>query len=270
MLLEKWSDLRDLVNVLRIPYLATIKLQKKDLTLSDTYGIWLEIMLRLKKIVQGQLSPTGLADALLTKFESRFSVIYNNPAMKAAIYLDPRYRLGITRNEEDVNEAKQFLMDMHRRLNYLKGKPQEIAAHENRNQADDMFDVFNAQDEMNQYWTNQTTESNPNTNLHHLSDFEATLDLFDPPRMLIKDSVFEYWNSNECDKELYDVAMATYSITPCEIQCEKDFSALKRILSDHRGNLLPETLENILTINLNRKIYLDIVKKQIQNLRNVE
>lgn len=267
LLLEKWLDLKDLVNVLRIPYRATVNLQRRDLTLSDTYGIWLEIRLRLNKIVSNRLSPTGLADALLKNFDIRYTAIYANPAMKAAIFLDPRYRMGITRNRLHVDDAKKFIMEMHRRLNYLNGDQRETDVQTNENNAADSFENFNIQAEMMQYWTNQATESESILNLQQLSDLEANLDAFDPPHMTIKDSLFEYWYSENADPQLRDVAMAIFSISPCETQCERDFSTLKRILSDLRGNLSLETLENVLTINLNKNLYLDVNHEQIRKMR---
>lgn len=260
LLLEEWSDLKDLVNILRIPYHGTVKLQGRDLTLSDTYGIWLEIRLRLAKITN---SSTGLAEALLTKFDSRFDTIYSNPAMKAAIFLDPRYRMGIMRNQRDVDEAKEFIMEMHRRVNYLKRKQHDTEQQANENQDADTSDEFNIQAEIAQYWLNQNN-SPSNTNV---SDFESCLDTFDPPNMLINESVLEYWCSNKCDSQLQEVAKAIFSISPCETQCERDFSSLKRILSDLRFNLLPETLESILTINLNKDIYLEVNSKQVEEMR---
>lgn len=267
LLLEKWRELMDLVNVLRFPYQATIKLQRRDLTLSDTYGIWLEIKLRLSKIDNNRSSPTGLAALLLTKFHGRFEAIFANPAMKAAIFLDPRYRMGIMCNQQHVRDAKEFIMEMHRRLQYLKDIQHGAQAIANENNAADTSDDFNIQAELEQLWTNQVTETDSTPNLQCLSDFQSKLDAFDPPHMTIKDSLFEYWYSKDSDLELRNVAMAIFSISPCETQCERDFSTLKQILSEHRGNLSTETLENILTINLNKDLYLEVIHKQVQNMR---
>lgn len=261
LLLEKWTELKELVTVLRIPYEATVKLQRKDLTLSDTYGAWLEIRLRLNKITnQGT---TAIAQALLEKFNGRFNVIYNNPAMKAAIFLDPRFRLSITRNEQYMAEAKEFILEMSRRLNYLKNMQCTTESVTNEN-ASDSFDDFNVQAEMNQYWLNQVVESTSN---EQWSDIEAAVDAFDPPNIPIRNSLFEYWESKDCDPELRDIAMAIFSISPSETQCERDFSHLKRILSDLRGNLLPETLQSILTIKLNEDMYHRVIDKQVYAMR---
>lgn len=189
--------------------------------------------------------------------------------MKAAIYLDPRYRLGIIHNQAHVKEAKEFIMAMHRRLNYLKSiqHETEAKARENENNAVDSFENFNVQDEMNKFWTVQMSECDSTSNAHHLSDFEAIVDAFDAPHMTIKDSLMAYWYSPNCESELRDVAMAIFSISPSETQCERDFSHLKRIFSDLRASLLSETLEDILTITLNKDIYLDVIGNEVLKLR---
>lgn len=258
LLLEKWRELKDLVNTLRIPYKATVDLQRRDLTLSDTYGIWLEIKLRLKKAIDSKTSNTDLAVTMLDAFNSRYDNIFSNPAMKAAIFLDPRYRMGIVRDQLSVEEAKKFIMDMHRRLNYLKSTDSEPNCQINRDDSDDNFDV---QSEMCRFWDCQADTFN----LNRISDFEAALDSFDPQPMNIKDNLFHYWQNY--DIELREVAMAIFAMPPTETQVERDFSVLKRILSDLRGNLSAKTLEDILTINLNKDIYLEVIAKQVADNR---
>lgn len=262
LLLEKWAVLKELVNVLRIPYEATVKLQRRDLTLSDTYGIWLEIRLRLNKIIRQDT--IGLVHALLDKFIGRYEVIYNNPAMKAAIFLDPRYRMAITQSTESVSEAKIFIMNMHRRLSYLKARENAPRAESDGSSAD-TFENFNTETEMLQFWNSQD-ELSSNVEIT-ISDIEVAIDAFDPPHVPINSSLFDYWETKDCNRELREVALAIFSISPSEVQCERDFSHLKRILSDLRSKLLPETLQNILTINLNKDIYLKVNDKQVFDMK---
>lgn len=269
--LEKWIELKDLVRILSIPYNATINLQKRDLTLSDTYGIWLELKLRLQRTIDNRTSKTGLAAIMLQKFYDRFNDIYKNPAMLAAIFLDPRYRFGIIRDPFLVEEAKNFIKDMHRRLNFLKGAEKQTATQTNHNNSNDDFEHFDVQSEMNRYWDTQESSSSSN---QHLNDFDDALDAFDPPKLLIKDNLFDFWDNTSSNDPshivLREVAMAIFSISPTEVQTERDFSALKRILSDLRANLSHETLENILTIHLNKELYLQIIDEQIFEAKNAK
>lgn len=108
LLLQKWRTPKDIIYILRISYQATIALQKRDLTLSDTYGIWLEMKLHLKKIIEVKATNVGLDVMMLEKLESRYNDIFYHPAMKAAIFLDPRYRQSLTQNQDDIIAAKEF------------------------------------------------------------------------------------------------------------------------------------------------------------------
>lgn len=263
LLLEKWHELKDLVRILSIPYKATVELQRRNLTLSDTYGIWVEIKLRLQRTRDNGTSTTGLVDTLLAEIDKRNDSILSNPAMKAAIFLDPRYRLGIVRDQIAMETAKQFIIDMHHRLTFLKSVGNEIDSQTNIANNNDSDDNFDIQSELNRYWGRESIASS-----HHLSDFEAILDTFDPPVMAIRDNLFDYWNSPDCDPYLRNVAMAIFSISPTEVETERDFSALKRVLSDHRSGLSKETLQNIMTINLNQDLYLKNNDEQIKQLGN--
>lgn len=266
LIVEKWQELKDLVRVLSIPYKATVDLQRRNLTLSDTYGIWIEIKLRLQRTINNGTSNTGLADTLLIAFNNRYDAIFANPAMKAAIFLDPRYRLGIIRDEAAVENAKDFILNMHRRITFLKTVGNEVDCQTNNTNNinnEDLDDNFDIQSEMNLLWGTQLNAPN-----YHLNDFETILDTFDPPRMAIRDNLFEYWDSPDCDPCLRDVAMAVFSISPTEIETERDFSALKRVLTDHRALLSKETLQNIMTINLNSDLYLKNNEEQIRKLQS--
>lgn len=81
--------------------------------------------------------------------------------------------------------------------------------------------------------------------------------------------VLEYWH-NSYDQQhsrlLFDVSMAILAIPPTEVAIERDFSTLRIILSDLRTNLSPQTLEDILTINLNRSLYLQINEIELSEL----
>lgn len=48
LLKKKWSVLKEMVYLLRIPYEATVSMKKQSLTLPDVLRIWLNIELHLK------------------------------------------------------------------------------------------------------------------------------------------------------------------------------------------------------------------------------
>lgn len=119
LLLKKWRDLKEMIYILGIPFRATIALQNHKLTLSDTFGIWLEIKLHLQKVIQSKMSKTTLDVELLQAFNRRYDAIFANPVMKAAIYLDPRFRKEIIRNQDAVETAKDTIINIKRRLQFL-------------------------------------------------------------------------------------------------------------------------------------------------------
>lgn len=254
-----------IVNILQIPYKATIDLQRRDLTLSDAYGIWLEVKLRLEKIVKLKLSNTALDVKLLHAVEKRFENVFTNPAMKAAIFLDPRYRMEIMRNRDSIHVAKEFILDLNRHLISLKNQNTVNVLVQTSVAPSRGFNIdFDIEAEFNQFWGNNTNvDASKN-----LSDMESALDAFDPPPMKIKDSILKYWQSDNNEyPEFRNVAKAILAIPPTEIQVERDFSSLKRTLSDLRCKLSTESLQDILTIMLNKGLYLHNNLKQLQNIQ---
>lgn len=227
LLLKKWAILKELVRILAIPYEATVELQRRDLTLSDTYGIFIKMELHLESKTR-RPSKSGLEFKLLDKLKDRKQTIFSNQLMKAALFLDPRFRRQITRSSDDTEEAKQVLLALSRRLIVLS---ESLAADnmnhttESANTSDDNFD---AQKAFEQYYN--TTNNNDCT--VNQSDIEAILDSFDPPPLTLNASVLDYWHSSDHkqhSQSLFDVAMAIFAVPPTEVDIERDFSTLKFI-----------------------------------------
>lgn len=256
---------------MRIPYQATIALQKRDLTLSDTYGIWLEMKLHLEKIITAKATNVGLDVMMLEKFESRYNDIFDHPAMKAAIFLDPRYRQGL--NQDDIIAAKEFIIQTQQRLNFFKNRhlrENDISntANELSDDSNDSISIsFDAQAAISGFLGHNDENIDSQNITLGPSDIEAALDLFNPRVIPIKESILKFWAQDDGDyDELRDVAAAIFAIPPTETHVERDFSALKFIFSDRRNGLSDETLENILCIYLNKEMYLTVNKKQIQKM----
>lgn len=197
--------------------------------------------------------------------------------MKAAIYLDPRFRRNMTESEENEHEAKKFLISLHKRLHYFKSsnsdEPIEVSTLtiDLSDDSNDSFGIaFDPQVAFNEFLhTNQTgssLKSNTLQNEYSRVDFEQLLTDFDPDAMPIKNSVIEFW-SNQPANDLRDVALALYAIPPTETEVERDFSALKFIFSDLRSGLSDKTLEDILCIHLNKKMYLAVNDKNIKEFK---
>lgn len=127
LLLKRWKNLREIAYILQIPLRATIDLQKQNLTLSDVFGIWANMKVHLTAINNSGKFKTKLSNHFYDALENRKNHIFANPFMKAAIFLDPRYRQKIINDEMSVNEVKSTLSDLWQRIN--DNDPDLDAAH---------------------------------------------------------------------------------------------------------------------------------------------
>lgn len=77
--------------------------------------------------------------------------------------------------------------------------------------------------------------------------------------------VWQYWvNRKNTHPELYAVAMVVLATPATQVTVERAFSALALVLTSHRSTIGEETLENILSIKLNKDLY----EKLLPNLYN--
>lgn len=107
--------------MLRIPYNATIALQAKNLTLSDFFGEWLLMEIRLNSLIaKASFNKTNLADKMLGALSNRKNQLINHPAMLAALYLDPRFRSEVLKKQSSVDVAKSTIENIWERICYLK------------------------------------------------------------------------------------------------------------------------------------------------------
>lgn len=104
--------------MLKIPFRATIALQKQDLTLTDAFGIWIKMKIHFEICNKRAFFKTNLSKHLLNAFEKRKQNVFSNPFMKSALFLDPRYRGEILKNREAIEEAKRTLVKLWHRINF--------------------------------------------------------------------------------------------------------------------------------------------------------
>lgn len=250
LLIQKWQILREIVYVLQIPLRATVAVQRHDLTLSDVFGVWKIMELHLAACKNKSNYKTSLAKYLCETVEGKKDVIYSNPFMTCAIFLDPRFRNQITSNENKCEEAKRSLSDLWNRINY--GNEREEP--ENPNASSDLSFDFDAEAELNTYLHGNSTGSDliaPN----HIN-IDLILDLFQPEILASKNSILEYWeNAKTTHPELYKLAMLVYSVPPTEVTIERDFSHLNHVFNNKRGALNSARLNDIMIMNLNKEMF---------------
>lgn len=113
---------------------------------------------------------------------------------------------------------------------------------------------------------NRTNEISQNT-LMPAIDIETAIISFQPDPLPLDGSVLEYWESvKDTENELYQLAMAIFSVPPTEVQIERDFSSLKYIFSDRRDNLKQSRLEDILLIHLNKDLFYKVNAEDLEAL----
>lgn len=257
LLLQKWSTLKEAVYLLRIPFNATIEFQSQRLTLSDVYNRWTIMQLHLNECTLKKAYKSGLAKNLLAELKAKNKIIFQNPLMACALYLDPRFQLVITQDSDKTEIAKQNLIRIGRKINYLRSQV-SIADTSNSNKSTDSLSFeFDEQSAMSEHLYQGLSQQNAATtqNIHQL-DIEMIVDTFQPEPMPPSTSVLQYWESikNE-NHELYGIAMVVFSVPPTEVQIERDFSSLGFVFSDRRTRLNQDRLEDIMLIFLNKELY---------------
>lgn len=251
----EWLLVETLRKVLEIPYIATKKMQAEFFTLSDFYGVWLEVSARLSPMSH------PLARKMLVEMERRKADLMENPLMTSAIYLDPRFQLCL--DEKQKEEAIRFLVALWQRIQKLTEQNEQETESEN-NEAVGQSDLIvpvhsNTEHETEkisyleqlmrniEIQKNATSKSVGKVVLDTIQQFNGVDRL--PPEV----SVIEFWNKNKnIEDVLYELASVIYSVSATQVPVERSFSGLKFILSDLRTNISQKCLEDILMIYLNK------------------
>lgn len=271
MLLRKLGALEEMKDVLHVPYLTTVLLQKQDFTLSDFYGCLQIVELNLKRLIgRSQPKVTNLAERLLQCVNNRKSKLIDTPLMLCAVFLDPRYKCTIEANHEKVQLAKMTIEHIWTRLKMVKGIDSSEDEEKTPTAKKNTIDEYYA--DLDQY-LNQTLglhpssveNDNPNDKnaiIISISKYEASIQGL---RLKSSDSVHNFWESKKSELAvLYEIASIVFAIPPTQASVERNFSGLKYMLTDKRYNLKAELLEALLLIHLNRDDFNKIQEEEIE------
>lgn len=278
LLLNKWDILQEFIAILKIPYKGTIALQKKDLSMSDAYAIWLRMKMHLEELSQKFRTPkTSLLKKLTEAINIRKNTILYNPVMLGTLFLDVRFRSIVTTNNEFNEQAQRTLLNLWHRIQSLEAtddtaeatnhinssrvEPSESSIlnfsfdFENNNMLDDYI-------QRNEKDTMQVVAQSMSTSI----DFE--LESFQADKLPADSCMISFWESNK-DKYpcLYKLAMAMFAIPPTEVAVERDFSKLQLIFTDRRCKLAEDLLEIILIIHLNKELFYEVVEDELLKIQ---
>lgn len=268
LLRTKWSSLIEMAEVLDIPLRATIEFQRRDLNLSDVYLCWLKMELSLKKIKKPTYC-TGLSDHLYQCLNKRKNVVFDNPFMNAAIFLDPRLHRSISTDEEKMDQAKITLKNIWQRMERLKNAPKanDESVENTSNNAtlemqidDELFQILHG--------AQRASDAPPNSSTSAFDiAIEDILDSFQPEYLDHKADVLEFWEKIKEDNEvLYQLSTFIFSVPPTEVTIERNFSSLNFVFSDRRCKIQSERLEDIMLINLNKDMFDEFTKNELKSL----
>lgn len=283
LLLKKWHILKEMERVLHAPYLTTLILQKNEFSLSDFFGCLQIITMRLNKLIADPGKQyTQLAENLLHTLSQRKAKLIDNPLMICALYLDPRYKCEVEKDENKVMVAKLTLENIWERVKLARGHADEIETEIEvpvylETTMEDMnlfYDELDQQyNEMAQGDSASEDTGVARLNLNRDKSFIAiALDKYENStihRMKSSESIWSFWEKSkeEFGLELYELASIVHSIPPTQASVERNFSALKFMLTDRRYNLSEDLLESLLLIHLNRDIYELVKQAEIEKLK---
>lgn len=254
LMLIKWSTMNEILSVLKAPFDVTNASQNAGFTLSDFYGSWCIMKLKLEKLVRGQNMVCNFAEILLTKLEERSSILFNNPAMIVAVYLDPRFNFKMKMNHPDeVQIAKKMLETLHERVTRMHELEKPLV--EISDSEEDIFEDDCVASGLQRAFHGEIPHRNDSAAVNK-DEFMKLLESYDQiERIHNKHSIVEFWNGRkDVDPVLYESASIIHAIPPSQATVERAFSILNYILNPRRTRLSQSMLENILMINLNKDL----------------
>lgn len=109
----EWISLDKCILTLQPAKSYSLKLQKETCTLSDFFGYWMSLKINLSA------KTDDFSKELLNQMCKRHDMLVKNPAVIAAVYLDPRYQRVLT---EEKPLAVEVLGNIYSRLQAIEKK----------------------------------------------------------------------------------------------------------------------------------------------------
>lgn len=241
----EWDQVQNIIAILEPFNKYSKKLQSKDVTLSDFFGFWILLRIKLSK------ANDQLSKQLLVQMDRYHNMLIDNPAMIATVYLDPRYQRGLGSKK---SLAVKFLADLYEKIIRLESAEDETAPIETHEKSTDDYEF----DDMNEYLDaceSVCTIQRSSNAQDPKQTITEILNNFSGEELALSASILDYWESKKnTHPELYKLALVMMAIPPTQTSVERVFSALALVLTSHRTNLGDIILENILLVRLNHEL----------------
>lgn len=237
----QWVALDKILETLEPFFKYTMKLQSEHCTLSDFFGFWKSIEIKLGKMTH------VLGQVLYNEMARKNTIMMENPTLLGAVYLDPRFQRALSIPQQQT--AISFLATVHRKFEAIQDTS-TVPDDTNNNEVggdsstDELLSFLDSCDQgVSAIPTNHPT-------------IETLLKNFKNMKYPINRPAFEFWSKEKGNHpELYKIASAVFAIPPTQCSVERAFSAFANVLTSHRTKLSDSTLQNILLVKINKPIF---------------
>lgn len=237
--LEEWTAYSELVEVLRLPQITTLRMQSAKYVPSDFFGDWANLKLQLNK-----KQHIKFASALLANMATRENRLINTPIVLSSVLIDPRFKILLSPQQNTI--AMNHLDGLRRRLNTKQPAISHDAITENPTGMSELSLLLKEKKMINSCHENEMSLSNDDF-------FRSILNLRISENLSL--DPIKYWSFlKHSEPELYNIICIVNAAAPTQVSVERAFSGLAFILTASRTRLTDNILEAILILRLNKSI----------------
>lgn len=241
----EWLQLIEIVKVLEPFNKYTIKLQNGNCTLSDFFGYWTVLTLKLKN------PDTPLKVYLLAHMKKYEQDLLENPLVIASIYMDPRYQRIL--NAEKKETAFTILKTIHQKIEMLSTLTEHTSTEDSNIDSNHQNNNSNSFEDLMQYI--DSISNNEQTSANVDKNIDEAIRKFDSNVSTENISSLHYWERKKMNEPaLYLLSQAIHSIPPTQSSVERSFSSLPIVLTARRTKISDQCLQKILLMKNNPNI----------------
>ncbi|KAL5246159.1 hypothetical protein ACI65C_013567 [Semiaphis heraclei] len=144
--ISNWNRIEEMVDTLKPAKIGLVQLQKEDITLSDFFAIWWNVIAKLKK------KNSILSNALQNTMQQRQILLFANPTFAAVTYLDPRFQCILDADQKSI--AKDHLVKTWNTILEVEGNVQSSQSDVVETQVQMDENIDNEMDDLEVFFTN--------------------------------------------------------------------------------------------------------------------